>query len=228
MKTTKQIQCLSILLTFCLLLFACSEPKKEIKAIDITKSFTLDTINSNATWSRYLEQKKTKTRMRLFGGMADVTLDGLKLNTSGSIELVGGAIVSLNDTLQNGAIKFDFTSIKINTDRRKKEDDLFKTKQYPESKFKILKIIADSSAFRLESELTIAGVANEVNTQAQIDLQNDSLIIVNSVFEINTLDWPLRDENAKKNVIKDVITVNMKLRFNLADIQRDTTFVIEE
>jgi len=211
------------LITVC----SCNEPEKKISSIDVTESYITDTLKSTASWSRDLEQGKTKTQIRIFGGLADVTIDGLSLTSEGDIDIVRGDLLKFNDTLINGNIIFDFTSFSLNTDRRLKEEDLFKVKEYPESRYEIKKIVPDSAGYELTGNLTIADVSNEVKSNARFTQNNDSVIEMNSDFEIQTLDWPLRDEKNAKSVIKDVITVHLKVFFNKESVQRDTTFITE-
>lgn len=209
-----------------ILLIQCNQAENEvkIKEINTTKTYELDLSKSSVKWKRHLEQGKTKTKIKLFGGTADVTIDGFKVNTNGDIDLVSGQISRWNDSISNGQIVFDFTSIRLNKGRNSKEDKLFTEKKFKSSTFEVQIIEESQSTNSLTNKLTIDSVTNEINTTAAVDYSKDSVLSIIGEFKMNTLDWPIREKENAKSVIKDEITLDVELFFNRNNIQQDTVF----
>lgn len=223
MKTFRKVT--PVLLSVFIFLFTvCNEPQKQIKEINTTKTYSLDTLKSDANWKRFLEQGKTKTKVKLFGQLADVTIDGLKLNTDGNVILNSGEMINHNDTLTKGTIIFDLNLVSVKS-QKTKNDKLLKTKKLKDSKFSISITKEDTAVYYMENKMTIGNVTKEPITTAHSDYKNDSIFTIIGEVKFNTLDWPIRDDDNVKSVIKDEITIEMELFFNLVDVEKDTVYM---
>lgn len=202
----------------------CNDSQKQIKSINVSRTYELDTLESSAKWNRFLEQGETKTKVKLFGQLADVTIDGLKLNTDGKVVLNSGQMVNYNDTLTKGEVNFDLNLVGVNK-QNTKNDKFLKTKQLEGSKFDISVTEEEPKVFYIVNKMTIGDSIKEPFTTASFDLKNDSTITFTGEVKFNTLDWPIRDDENVKSVIKDEITMKMELIFNLTSINRDTIYM---
>lgn len=224
MKPLSKILTITSIAVLAIILTSCNEKQREIKEINTSKILMLDTINSKVTWQRYLEQGKTTTKVKIFGQLADVTIDGLKLNTDGRVLLKSGEMVNVNDSLTNCEVQFDLNMVSVQKQNTKK-DKLLKTRQLKNSKFSITVTKEKPSVYLMVNKMTINDVTKEPITKASTDFENDSLIVIKGEVIFNTLDWPIRDDDNIKSVIKDEITIDMELLFNLVNVKKDTVYV---
>lgn len=217
MKTGKFL----ILLVITTFVVACSSEnsKKEnvehttiLEKEDVITKYKLDLEKSIASWERNLHQGPTKKKMKLFGANVDVEMGEVELNTSGEVELTNGELKQTNDDYSSMLITFDMTTLKLNTDMESKSDDLFKTKEFHESILEISEIVNNGTNFTLKGELTIAEKTNPIESHVTIVDSNPGKILEGD-FIIKTLDWPLREEEAKKSVITDEVEITLSLKF---------------
>lgn len=143
---------------------------------------------------------------------------------SGNIDIKEGAISEKNDSITDGIIVFDMTTLKFNSENSA-SDDLFHTKNYPSSTFKINSIKKDTSGYVLVGDLTIADVSKSAVANGQI-IKSNNKINFKGEMVIQTLNWPLRDEEAKNSTIKDEVTIHLNLKFGTPETKNDTTILI--
>jgi len=181
--------------------------------INTTKIYELKADSGSIKWDRYLHQGPSKKKIELFGSSVDVNLGEIEISSNGEVEPVKGSLTEVNGKLTKGEIVFNMTTFKLNTKMEDKNDDLFKTTEYPESTYEMLEILPDSAGYIIKGQLTIAKKTNKVEAHAKITKFGKNGLKYLSTLTIKTLDWPLRDESAKKCVIKDEITIKMDLLY---------------
>ncbi len=172
--------------------------------------------NSNISWTRFLDQKATKKKTKLFGTIVNVELGPVQLNMKGNVLLKEGSMTDQDGVPQYGAIKFDMSTFKF---AQEKGQGLFSTKDFPNSilDFLSFKSMNDSTLYITDLKLTIQDHSDTINAvQVYISIA-DSAMNFKGKFSFNTLDFPLRENAKKKEVNKDIITVNMDLNFTLSD-----------
>lgn len=179
---------------------------------DITTEYILVSDSSSVKWERYLHEGPTKKKMKLFGADVEVEIGDVELNTVGEAQLNSGKLIEVNNELISSTLSFDMTTFKINTDMENKFDDLFKANEYPESILNFSQVVKTDSNYTLNGSLTIADVENSIVATANIFDHNEGKKM-DGKFVINTLNWPLRDEEAIKSTIKDEVTVSISLFF---------------
>lgn len=201
------------------------QEKKEIVTINTTTTYNLNAEGSEVTWDRYLHQGPTKKKVKLFGADAEIELVEVELTTTGGLNLSEGVLKEYNESITSIKIDFDMTTFKLNTNMEK-GDDLFKSKEYGSSSLIISEIIEDSVGYVLNGDLEIAGVTNPVFVAATIE-DNENSKTISGELIIQTLDWPLRDESAKKSVIKDEVTIQLKMVFEKGEVKQDSVVTYE-
>lgn len=150
--------------------------------------------------------------MKLFGAEVEVEMGEVELNTTGEAKLNSGELKDINNEVVSSVLSFDMTTFKINTDMEDKSDDLFKANEYPESTLNFSEVVKNDTNYTLKGTLTIADVENPIEAIATIT-DGAAGKKLEGEFVINTLDWPLRDEEATKSTIKDEVTVSISLYF---------------
>ena len=186
---------------------------EENTTINTTKTYELIADSGSIKWDRYLHQGPTTKKVKLFGTMADVSMGEIEISSNGEVKPVKGSLTEINGKLTKGELIFNMTTFRLNTNMEDKNDDLFKTKEYPESTYEMLEIIPDTAGYMIKGQLTIAKKTNKVDAHATISKQGKNGLKYLSTLTIKTLDWPLRDESAKKCVIKDEITIKISIFF---------------
>jgi len=199
--------------------------KKEIITMNTTASFNLVEEGNEVSWDRFLHQGPTKKTIKIFGAEAEVELGEVELTTSGDVSLNSGILNEYNDSITDLTLFFDMTTLKLNTNMEK-GDDLFKANEFGSSELRITEVLKDSAGYMLNGELEIASVSNPVSVIAQIESTEKGKKITGDLV-IQTLDWPLREESAKKSVIKDEITIKLNLLFEAGEVMRDTVITYE-
>lgn len=173
-----------------------------------------DADNSEVSWSRILDQKATKKKVKLFGAEVDMELGPVKLNMEGDVSLKEGYLNDENGNYQDGVIIFDMATFKF---AEEKGEGLFNTNDYPNSTLEFLSFdpISDGEYnYNSNVRLTIQDHSEEFEVPLKIET-GESLVNVTGEFQFNTLDFPLRESARKKDVNKDEITVDMDMNFNL-------------
>ena len=183
------------------------------ESVDVITQYQLKTDTSSATWDRYLHQGPTKKKMKLFGADVEVDMGEVELNTNGDVQLKSGELKQVNNELTSLNVLFDMTTFKLNTDMEDKHDDLFKTKEYPESELSISEFNKGEGVYDLKGSLTIADVTQPMEATATVT-EGENGKTIEGKFVIETLDFPLRDEAATKVTIKDEVTITLSLTFN--------------
>lgn len=179
---------------------------------DVISEYKLQSDSSNAIWDRYLHQGPTKKKMKLFGADVEVDMGEVELNTSGEVQLKSGELRQVNEDYTSLRVLFDMTTFKLNTNMEDKSDDLFKTKEFPESELSISEFQKGDEGYDLKGSLTIADVTQPMEAKATVtEFENGKT--VEGKFVIETLDFPLRDEGAAKVTIKDEVTITLTLTF---------------
>lgn len=205
-----------------LFLFACgtdstSENKNstetEITPEDILADFELNTDESSITWERYLDQKATKKKVKLFGAMVDMEMGPVTLTMNGDVTPLNGTIKTVNNACSSGNLIFDMATFKFAEERGQ---GLFNVKDHPESelKFNEFKVLKGDKAnnYTVSMALTIQKHSETITAPMFVNFDGKSCSIKGN-FKFNTLDFPLRDNAQKKDINKDEITVFLDLSY---------------
>lgn len=221
---------MNTLLAFCVACFFCllscnsetsnaksDSDKKEIR-IKVTEEFKLETSLSQATWSRFLDQKPTKQNVQLFGANVDVELGNVQMNTTGNATISSGLLTIIDDTLKHANVVFDMASFKLS---KEKGNGLFDVVTYPNSELEMLSFSGSDSLLNIKGNLTIQNTSMPVKIEGNID-SDGAIRILTGSFSFNTLDFPLRDKVKASDVKQDVITINFILHFKQVSTIKDT------
>ena len=199
--------------------------KKEIVTITTNEWYKLDPENSDVQWNRDLDQGVTTKRIKLFGNWTNVELGPVQLNTSGNVDVTEGVITRENEELKNGLIVFDMAALSFND---QEGGGIFKVRDFPSSRFTLESFAPDSEGpqYNVTGTLQLADSSQQVTFPAIINQQDGKMTMEGNLL-IHTLDWPLRDPEARKIVNKDDITISMKLAFAADSSASDTTITFE-
>lgn len=177
------------------------DTSEELKAV--VANYELNAEESKANWSRTLDQKPTKQKVKMFGSMVEVDLGAVKLNSNGSATLTDGALTVEDDALKEATVIFDMASFKL---AKEKGNGLFDVTKHPNSTL-VLTDISDTSA---NGKLTIEDVSKDTDVELTKTKTSEGYTLKGS-FVVNTLDFPLRDKVTAKDVNKDEIKVDFEL-----------------
>ncbi|MFT7614751.1 MAG: hypothetical protein ACI9J3_003736 [Parvicellaceae bacterium] len=178
--------------------------------------------NSDIGWSRILDQKPTKKKIKLFGAMVDVELGAVKLEMEGNVSMEDAYLQDTNDLFSTGIILFDMATFKF---AQEKGEGLFNTQDHPHSTLEFLSFAAmddTSGNYTSDVKLTIQGHSEEFPIEVSLGEDGEGMNL-KGTFDFNTLDFPLREAAKKKDVNKDVITVDMDVNFTLGETSKDST-----
>jgi len=176
---------------------------------------------SEIGWSRILDQKPTKKKVKLFGAMVDVELGAVKLEMEGNVSMEDAYLNDTNDLFKNGIILFDMATFKF---AQEKGQGLFNTQDHPHSTLEFLSFTPqdEPALYTSEVKLTIQGHSEEFQIEVLLEEDGGGMNLKGE-FDFNTLDFPLRESAKKKDVNKDVITVDMDVNFTLGETVKDST-----
>ncbi len=175
--------------------------------------YKLDSINPKATWNRILDQKPTKQKVEMFGGVVDVDLGEVKMESSGTAVVKEGVLKTTDDSITSATIVFDMASFKLSKDKGK---GLFDVKQYPNSNLDMTNFKKDSAFYNAKGNLTIQGVTNPVDIKTEV-IKTDKTYQLKGSFTFQTMDFPLRENVTKKDVNKDEIKIKFDLKYTFSE-----------
>ena len=179
---------------------------------DVIADMELNAEESSATWDRFLDQKATKKKVKLFGAMVDMELGHMKLNMNGDVTPIRGGLITTNDEFTSGNLIFDMATFKF---AEEQGQGLFDTKDYPESELtfdSFEEYAGDNYNYMASMTLTIQEHSEKIEAPVSLTT-TDGTTQLTGVFSFNTLDFPLRDNAKKSEVNVDKITVNLDLRY---------------
>ena len=190
-----------------------NSPEAEIIPEDVIVDCNLNIEESSISWERFLDQKATKKKVKLFGAMVDMEMGPVTLTMNGEVTPLKGGIKLLNDVYNSGNLIFDMKTFKFAEERGQ---GLFNTKDYPESElkfdeFKELKGDKENN-YTVSMTLTIQKHSETITAPMSVKSDGKSCSIIGD-FKFNTLDFPLRDNAKKSEVNKDEITVLLNLKY---------------
>ena len=122
-----------------------------------TLKFSLVPAESTAKWTRHLHEGPSKKKVKLFGADVEIEMGEVNLTTNGEADVKEGSLHQLAEEYTNLEMTFDMKTFQINTDMKDKKDDLFKSKDYPESTLIFSKITKKGEIYELQGDLSIAG-----------------------------------------------------------------------
>ncbi|MBL4706618.1 MAG: hypothetical protein JKY54_18965 [Flavobacteriales bacterium] len=176
---------------------------------------------SKVVWSRVLDQKPTKKKVKFLGAFINLELGNVKATMEGDVSLEDAYLNDENGDYINGLVQFDMVTFQL---AKEKGEGLFNTIDHPHSTLEFLSFsYTDDSVNNFVSnvKMTIQGHSEEFEIALNI-ASSDSNLILKGEFDFNTLDFPLREAAKKKDVNKDVITVGMDIRFELGKSVKDS------
>lgn len=181
--------------------------------------------DSEVLWSRVLDQKATKKKVQIFGSMVDMELGPMVLNMEGNVNLKEGSMADEDGTPHKGDIVFDVSTFKL---AKQKGNGLFDVKNHPYSTLEFVEFTGteEENAYLSTLTLTIEGESKNIDDVPVSIVQKDSIMNLKGSFDFNTLDFPLRENVKKKDINKDVITVDMDINFRLMEtVTKDSVVV---
>jgi len=187
-------------------------PETEQIPEDVIANMQLNAEESSATWERFLDQKATKKKVKLFGAMVDMELGPMKLNMNGDVTPIRGDLTTTNGIFTSGNLIFDMATFKF---AEEQGQGLFDTKDYPESELtfdSFKEYVGDNYNYMASMTLTIQEHSEKIEAPMSITTA-DGTTQLTGVFSFNTLDFPLRDNAKKSEVNVDKITVNLDLKY---------------
>ena len=185
--------------------------EKELKKVD----YNLDTDKTSIIWERFLDQKATEKKVKLFGSYVDVKMGPVTMNMNGNVVAKSGDLSLTGSEPTSGQVIFNMATFKF---AEEKGEGLFNVKDFPESELKFLsfsKLENDSlNNYMAKATVTIQEKTVDYDLPLQFNKGGTSGASIQSTFVINTLDFPLRENAKKEEVNKDEITVSLDLLFN--------------
>ncbi len=180
--------------------------------VKVYRTYTLDSLNPKATWNRILDQKPTKQKVEMFGQMVDVDLGEVKMETSGTAEIKSGDLKTTDDSITSAIIIFDMASFKLSKEKGK---GLFDVKKYPDSKLEMNTFKKDDALYKAKGKLTIQNITNPVDIKLEV-IKTDKTYQLKGSFVFQTMDFPLRENVAKKDINKDEIKISFDVKYSFA------------
>lgn len=177
-----------------------------------TLKFSLVPAESTAKWTRHLHEGPSKKKVKLFGADVEIEMGEVNLTTNGEADVKEGSLHQLEEEYTNLEMTFDMKTFQINTDMKDKKDDLFKSKDYPESTLIFSKITKKGEIYELQGDLSIAGTSKPIRASGSIKLADGKHTFA-GMLTINTLDFPLRSADATKITKEDKVEVELNLVF---------------
>lgn len=189
-----------------------SNNRQEESTEVIPVASVLNLQESEVTWKRYLEQKKTKKQVKLFGKMVDVELGDLQLDLDGEVDLSGGTLTLLDNEIIGAVFEFDMNTFHFAEEKGK---GLFDVVEHPHSTLEItdLKAIQQTSESIGTFHLEIEGHKHTFEDTVHCSTNEDGSIGWKTKFIIHTLDFPLRKNPDRDAIKKDEIMVSLNAKF---------------
>lgn len=217
MKTPLFITFNILFLTFLLVSTSCSTGKKQ-ESVKQPKMDTLvlDTTASTIKWVREAENKVENKQVKIWGVTANVNMENVSFTTDGNIQPLEGILIQKNDTIINWQILADFMMVRLFSE---KSNQAISTEKFPPTLLIINKINQDTTGSRwsMIGLLTIKETTKEVTLTGNVKKDNGKQKI-EAKLKIQTLDFPIRENVKKENVIKDEITFDFNLIFGTKSV----------
>ncbi len=197
------------------------ENDKENFSVRTTTTYQVDSVKSRVNWQRDVENKVENKQINLFGATATVSMENISFSTDGTMPVLGGNLVYINDTLTSAELVVNFSMVRLFS---KTSEKTLSTEEFPPSSLKIDKIKADSVAgkYKLEGSLTIKDKTRPVTFPAEITKTGKDSVSLKGNLVLQTLDWPIRESADPAKVKKDEIALELNLVFGSPEIQSDT------
>lgn len=189
-----------------------SENQESEEIAPETIQYSLIASESSAKWTRHLHEGPSKKKVKLFGADVEIEMGEVNLTTNGEADVKDGTLSQLEDEYTKLEMTFDMKTFQINTDMKDKKDDLFKSKDYPESSIAFSSISKKDDGYELKGDLSIAGTTKPITANGKIKTEGEKHIF-NGNLTINTLDFPLRSVDAAKITKEDKVDVELQLTF---------------
>jgi len=200
-----------------------SDKNKNEKTEEVQQvvTYQIDTSRSELSWQRIVENKVENKQIQIFGQTATVNIENAVFTSSGTFPVLSGKIVYRNEVLSEMELLADFTMMRLFSIS---SDQLIDVEMFPPSLLKIDKIVPDSIAdqYIMTGELTIKEKTNPVKATAVVKNPQKEIVSVNAVLELQTLDWPVREEVNPANVKKDIVILTLQLTFSNPTNSTDT------
>lgn len=168
----------------------------------VVEKFTLNSDSSSAEWTRMLDQKPTKQKIKLFGKMVDVEMGAVTMTMNGNASLSEGTLTTHDGETKEIELSFDMSSFKL---QKEAKQGLFDVVTYPNCGFVVKDINITDTATVGTGTLDLQGVTKDY--PVTLEIQGEDVLTVKGTFTINTLDFPLREQVKAKDVNKDEIDV---------------------
>jgi hypothetical protein len=199
------------------LIYSCSSSQSEntdnkIKTEKYTDHYTVITDKSVINWSRIVDNKLIKKKVKLFGSYMDVNMENVTFNSDGTLLISGGEITKSENIWLQGFIEIPLTTFKFYNEE---EEQFFTEESLGIARLDINEIIQDTSEnlFTVKGILHIADSANNISFPVEIYADSLNFVKAKGEFVLYTLDWPFRKNADRQNVRKDEITLKLDLCF---------------
>lgn len=184
-------------------------------------TLALDTTISNIKWVRNVENKVENKQIKIFGITANVNIENTNFTTNGEIKPSEGILILKNDTMLSWQLLADFMMVRLFSEKSKQA---ISTEKFPPTLLKVEKISPDTLAgsWKMKGTLTIKDATNKVAFRSQVKHENGKYNII-ARLQIQTLDYPIRENVKKENVIKDEINFDFNLNFGTKSVNKKDT-----
>lgn len=210
----------NLLLLGMIALFASCGGKKdqasEEKAMpDTLYTFVADTSASNIAWQRDVENKVENKQIQIFGATATVNMENVAYTSNGEMPLISGKLEFINDSLSGLELTTNFTMVRLFS---KGSGQAISSETFPPSLLEAVSIKPDTAAntFRIKGELSMKDKKGPVEFLATI-LRNKEGAELNGQLVLQTLDWPIREDVNPANVKKDIIVLDLSIKFAMKE-----------
>lgn len=89
------------------------ENDNENFSVRTTTTYQVDTVKSKVNWQRDVENKVENKQINLFGATATVSMENISYSTDGTMPVLGGNLVYINDTLTSAELVVNFSMVRL-------------------------------------------------------------------------------------------------------------------
>lgn len=188
------------------------ETENTVKTEKYTDHYTIVADKSVLNWSRIVDNKLIKKKVKLFGSYMDVNMENVTFNSDGTLLISGGEIIKSENVWLQGFIEIPLTTFKFYNEE---EEQFFTEDNLGIARLDINEIIQDTSVnlFTLNGSLQIADSIKNISFPVEIYADSLNFVKAKGEFVLYTLDWPFRKNADRQNVRKDEITLKLDLCF---------------
>lgn len=214
----------AIFLAFGLLSCGGSSEDNRESTVIISKTYVLDTESSTVAWNREVNYKNITTQVKLFGVMADVSMDNVEYQTNGDAVASSGYLLDVDGEMLIGDIEIDLSLTRFYSQQ---EESFFVNEEYPPA---YIDIYAFEKNEDIENEYTAFCLLSMGETMDSISFPVEMIVVegesVNMIgsYMMETSNWPILNQPEPENVVFDNIYFDFNLNYIFESEAEETIY----